>query len=292
MNERSLVGQDVILRAGCQPAPTASTCERLGQVANRAACLLIIFAAASLAAAQDTKPPAAPPAKPFPPALVSAGEARFIQQCAFCHGRDAAGGEDGPDLTRSKLVTDDRDGDQIGSVVRNGRAEKGMPRFTVSDQELSELVAYIKTQKTIAESQVGGRRGVDVADLQTGNAMAGKKYFDGEGKCASCHSPTGDLSGLANRLQGLKLEQRFLYPKDVKSKIVVTLASGEKIAGTLAYQDEFNVALTDASGRYRAWAVDRIQFAIDAPVEAHADLLMKYTDTDIHNLMAYLQTLK
>jgi mono/diheme cytochrome c family protein len=96
MNERSLVGQDVILRAGCQPAPTASTCERLGQVANRAACLLIIFAAASLAAAQDTKPPAAPPAKPFPPALVSAGEARFIQQCAFCHGRDAAGGEDGP----------------------------------------------------------------------------------------------------------------------------------------------------------------------------------------------------
>ncbi len=134
--------------------------------------------------------------------MVAAGESRFIQECAFCHGRDAGGGEDGPDLTRSKLVAEDRDGDQIGPVVRNGRAEKGMPRFTVSDQELAELVAYIKTQKTLAESQKGGRRGVDTADLQTGNAEAGKKYFNGAGKCSSCHSPTGDLSGLAKRFEG------------------------------------------------------------------------------------------
>jgi len=223
-----------------------------------------ILAAASIAAAQD----AAPAPKAFPAAEVEAGAAR------------------------SKLVADDRDGAQIGPVVRNGRPEKGMPRFTVSDREIAELVAYIKTQKTIAESQKGGRRGVDTADLQTGDAAAGKLYFNGAGKCSSCHSATGDLAGVAKRFEGLKLEQRFLYPKDVKAKIVITLPSGETVSGALAYQDEFNIALTDTSGRYRAWAVNSVKFTIDAPVEAHADLLARYTDDDIHNLMAYLQTLK
>jgi len=241
----------------------------------------LILAAASLAAAQDSKP-----------ALAAAGESRFVQDCAFCHGRDAGGGEDGPDLTRSKLVADDKGGDQIGPVVRNGRPDKGMPRFTVSDQELTGLVAFIQAEKTLAESQKGGRRGVDVADLQTGNAEAGKQYFNGAGKCSSCHSPTGDLAGVAKRLSGLSLEQRFLYPRGAKSKIVVTLPSGEMVAGQLAYRDEFNVALIDASGRYRAWAAGRVKFTIDAPAEAHAELLAKYTDDDIHNVMAYLQTLK
>src|SRR5437016_11002553 len=83
--------------------------------------------------------------------LVKAGESTFVQQCAFCHGRDTGGGESGPDLTRSKLVADDVDGSQIGPVVRNGR--NTMPRFTVSDQELLGLAAFIHTQKTIAENQ-------------------------------------------------------------------------------------------------------------------------------------------
>jgi len=249
--------------------------------------LAAILAAGSLAA-QDSKP--AP--KTYPPALVAAGESRFIQECAFCHGRDAGGGEDGPDLTRSQLVAEDHDGDRIGPVVRNGRPEKGMPHFTLSDKQLSELIAYIQTQKTLAESQKGGRRGVDASDLQTGDAEAGRKYFNGAGKCSSCHSPTGDLSGLAKRFEGLKLEQRFLYPKDVKGKIVVTLPSGQTVSGKLAYKDEFTVALTDDSGRYRSWLVSGVKFVIDTPAEAHADLLAQYTDKDIHNLMAYLQTLQ
>src|SRR5258707_7758922 len=138
--------------------------------------------------------------------VAQAGESPFVQEWAFCHGRDAGGGEDGPDLTRSKLVADDVAGDKIGPVVRNGRPQNGMPRFTVSDQELAELAAFIHARKTIAESQKGGRRGVDVTDLQTGNAEAGKQYFNGAGKCASCHSPAGDLADVAKRYEGLKLE--------------------------------------------------------------------------------------
>jgi cytochrome c oxidase cbb3-type subunit 3 len=216
----------------------------------------------------------------------------FLQQCAFCHGRDAAGGEEGPDLTRSKLVAADAGGDKIAPVVREGRPEKGMPRFTLSEADMAGVVAFIHDQKTKAEAQVGKRRGVEVADLQTGNVEAGKAYFNGAGKCASCHSPTGDLAGVAKRFEGLKLEERLLYPKGAKAKVTVTLASGETVTGELAYHDEFTIGLRDNARHYRSWPTSKVKFSIDAPADAHADLLAKYTDDDIHNLMAYLQTLK
>jgi len=235
---------------------------------------------------------AKPTARTYPPALVQSGNSLFGQNCAFCHGRDAGGGETGPDLTSSKLVADDVNGEKIGAVVRNGRPEKGMPRFSLSADEMAGLVAFIHTQAAGAAAQNGKRRGVDVADLQTGSAEAGKEYFNGAGKCASCHSAAGDLAGVAQRYAGLRLEERMLYPKDTPAKVKVTLPSGETMAGKLAYVDEFTVALRGASGEYRSWATSDVKYAVDAPVEAHAEMLGKYTDADIHNLMAYLQTLR
>ena len=167
-----------------------------------------------------------------------------------------------------------------------------MPSFNVSDSELRELVAFLKTSKYLSETAKGGRKGVDAADLQTGNAEAGKAYFNGAGKCATCHSPTGDFAGLAKRLQGLRLEQQMLYPRGAKSTLTVTTPSGEKITGKLAYQDEFVVALVDSAGRHRSWPASAVKFTVDAPAETHVELLSKYTDDDIHNLMAYLQSLK
>src|SRR5262245_8202410 len=227
-------------------------------------------------------------AKSYPPALVQSGEVLFVQHCAFCHGRDTGGGESGPDLTRSKVVTDDVDGNQIGPIVRNGK--NAMPRFGVSDQELMGLAAFVHTQKTLAESQNGKRRGVDASDLATGNVEKGKQYFTGTGKCSSCHSPTGDLAGVAKRRVGLQLFQRLMYPRGAKVTLTVTLPSGEKVAGTRAYQDEFSVALKDSSGRHRSWPVSKVKVEVDDPVQAHADLLARYTDDDIHNLMTYLMT--
>jgi mono/diheme cytochrome c family protein len=221
-----------------------------------------------------------------------AGRALFQQNCAFCHGRDAMGGETGPDLTRSKLVLADVSGDKISEVVRNGRPEKKMPAFNFSSGELIGLAAFIHDQVTRAASQKGARRGVDVADLQTGNVEAGRAYFDGVGTCAKCHSPTGDLAGIATRYEGLQLEERMLAPRDAKSRVTVTLPSGKKFAGTLAYLDEFTVALRDANGNYHSWSIANVKYTVDAPVQAHADLFPKYTDADIHNLMAYIQTLK
>lgn len=248
---------------------------------------LIALLPASFVASGQTQNP---PRKSFSPELVDSGQSLFQQNCAFCHGRDAAGGETGPDLTSSKLVAEDVNGNKIGVVVLNGRPEKGMPRFNFTDRQIAELAAFIHNQKTNAK--VGRRRGVAVSDLQTGSVVAGKQYFYGAGNCSSCHSPSGDLAHVAMRYQGLKLEERMLYPEGAAANVVVTLPSGESVSGTLAYRDEFTIGLRDASGWYRSWPIDTVKVSVSAPAEAHVDLLGKYTDADIHNLMAYLQTLR
>ncbi|MGA3087867.1 MAG: cytochrome c [Terriglobales bacterium] len=227
-----------------------------------------------------------------PPALVESGSSLFRQDCSFCHGRDAGGGESGPDLTRSKLVTEDVNGDKIGAVVRNGRTEKGMPRFELSDRQIASLTSFIHAQQNNMLTKKGGRKGVDVSDLRTGNAEAGKRYFEGAGGCAGCHSASLDLAGIASRYQGLELEQQMLYPKHAKSRVTVTIASGETVTGTLEYLDEFTVGLMDATGWYRSWRTSDVRITVDAPVNAHVDLLSRYTDANIHDLMAYLQTLR
>jgi len=244
-------------------------------------------------------PPPTTTAQQYPREQVDAGRVRFSAQCGFCHGRDAAGGEGGTDLTRSALVAADVRGDRIRPVVRTGRSDKGMPAFTLSDADLTAIVAFIHDQKAQAESATGGRRAVDVADLQSGNAEAGKLYFDSA--CSKCHSPSGDLAGIARRLQGLALLQRMLNPASggrgagrgpAPATVRVTTASGQVVTGTLAYRDEFTIALTDQSGWYRSWPTRQVTFAVDDPLQAHVEQLGKYTDADMHNVLAYLQTLR
>jgi len=246
-------------------------------------------------AAQTAKP--IPLKKVAPPAPPSAGAMRgkpmFVQNCAFCHGRDAAGGETGPDLTRSRLVMRDVTGDKIRGVIHTGRFEKGMPAFPrFTPAQLNDLIAYIRDQTRQLNSKPGGRRGVDVADLQTGDVAAGTAYFNGPWKCSSCHSPTGDLAGIATKYVGLELEKRMLYPEDAKPKVSVTTSSGESFSGVVAYHDEFYFAMIDSDGWYHSWPIKDLQYKIDPALEGHIDLFEKYTDADIHNLMAYLQTLR
>jgi len=126
---------------------------------------------------------------------------------------------------------------------------------------------------------------------------AGRQYFNGAGGCARCHAPTGDLKGVATRLQGLKLLQRMLYPDPGPSgrtpaTVTVTLRSGDQISGALAYHDEFTIALRDGSGWYRSWPASEVKFSIDNRLDAHTEQLGKYTDIDMHNVLAYLQTLR
>jgi cytochrome c oxidase cbb3-type subunit 3 len=167
-----------------------------------------------------------------------------------------------------------------------------MPGFNLSDTDLTSLVAFIHFQQDQALSQSGNRRGVSIGDLQTGNAEAGKQYFHGAGTCSKCHSETRDLAGIASRYQGLRLEQQMLLPRNVQSKVTVTTGTGNMFTGALAYRDEFTIGLMDEAGAYHSWPTAMIKFKVDSPADAHIELLKNYTDDDIHNLMAYLQTLR
>jgi len=248
------------------------------------------------------RPPATQTPQSYPPGQVDAGRTVFGAQCAFCHGRDAAGGAGGPDLTRSLLVAEDVRGDRIAPVVRSGRAAEGMPPFSLSEPDLAAVVAFIHDQKAQADTANGDRRTVDPADLQTGNAAAGQRYF--AARCSRCHEPTGDFAGLATRYPPLTLLQRMLYPRPappgrgggaparVPQTVTVTLPSGQVVEGRLAYRDEFTIALTDADGWYRSWPARDVKFSVDDPLQAHIDQLAKYTDGDMHDVLAYLQTLR
>jgi len=283
--------------------------------------------AIGLGFAQDAAPPAGPPAKgvkggaraqgkgrgnpaqspasrpgpqtatpqTYPAEQIQTGAQTFTAQCGFCHGRDTAGGEGGPDLTRSELVAQDVRGDKIAPLIRSGRGS--MPGFSdLTDAQISAIVAFIHDQKTKSESQEGGRQAVDPAQLSTGNADAGRAYFNGAGGCSACHSATGDLEGIGRRYQGLALIQRMLYPTagrpaPPRPKATVTLATGETVTGPLASQDEFSITVGEGDAR-KSYDKNAVKYKIDDPMSAHFDQLGKYTDADMHNVYAYLSTLK
>jgi len=231
---------------------------------------------------------------------IQAGESRFVSQCGFCHGRDAQGGETGPDLTRSPLVAEDVRGDKIGPMILSGRPDLGMPAFTLPAADVAAIVAFLHDAKSRAESAAGGRRSVDADDLQTGNAEAGKRYFNGAGGCAKCHSLSGPFATVGSRYQGLALLERMLYPRGGRGGrgspalpvVTITTATGEKVTGKLAYRDEFTITLIDSDGWNRSWPAAAVKVAGEDPLTAHSDQLGKYTDEEIHNVLAYIQTLK
>jgi cytochrome c oxidase cbb3-type subunit 3 len=235
-------------------------------------------------------------AQTYPIEQIQEGERRFSSQCGFCHGRDAAGGESGPDLTRSTLVAADTRGDKIAPLLHAGRPEQGMPAFNLSEPEVAAIVAFVHDQKTKAETLGGGRRSVEPADLATGDAAAGRLYFNGAGGCSGCHSATGDLAGVGTRYQGLALLQRMLYPSGrpapARPKVTVTLASGQTVVAPLASEDEFTLVILDPSGAQKTFEKRAVKFKVDDPMSVHFDQLGKYTDRDMHNVFAYLDTLK
>lgn len=263
-----------------------------------------LFAAASLTA-QAPAPPSAPSrprgngliSRSVPdPAAVERGQKTFSANCGFCHGSNAQGGDTGPDLVRSPLALDDERGDKIGPVILQGRANKGMPAFHLPAEQIQDIAAFLRFRQQAAID----RNAYTILNVVTGDRQKGREYFNGAGRCNTCHSPTGDLAGIAKKYDAVTLQSRFLYPRPrpgdsqpVRSQVSVTLSSGQTFSGTLDYIDDFNVALRDDAGQYHSFSRDsRLKIDVRDPLAAHADLLGKYTDSDMHNLLAYLVTLK
>jgi cytochrome c oxidase cbb3-type subunit 3 len=243
------------------------------------------------------RPPAYPVRPPADPAVVARGHQIFSANCSFCHGSDARGGEGGPNLIRSELVLNDNNGELIATVVQNGRLDKGMPKFDLSKEDIASIATFIHSMP------VGGRAATTgVVDPLVGDAKAGEAYFNGAGKCATCHSVTGDLAGIGARytdvraLQGAMLsgERRGESLESPHKTVTVTLDDGQTVEGTLYQVDDFIVSLVDANGNYHSYPRqgDSPKVVIKDPLQPHLDMLRTLKDGDIHNLTAYLVTLK
>lgn len=223
-------------------------------------------------------------------AAAKKGKVLFGQNCSSCHGENARGGE-GPNLVRSLVVLHDEKGEAIGKVVKSGPGM--MPAFTnLTDQQIYQIAEYLHEQVYLATNR--GTYGEQYQQTHSkGNAEQGKAFFAAH--CASCHSVTGDLAHIGSKFPTVEaIQRRFLWPESRREEVqgTVTTASSEKIAGTLVKLNDFDVALTDADGHYHSWPRQQVQVSVKDRLAAHRALLPLYTDADIHNLAAYLLTIK
>jgi mono/diheme cytochrome c family protein len=234
--------------------------------------------------------------RPVPPAdAVDRGKKQFVIQCASCHGADARGDDNGPDLVRSEIVLDDEQGSLIGPVVRKGRPNEAMPAFDLSDAQIQDLAAFLRERTQAAIN----RNAYPILNVLTGDAKSGQAFFNGAGRCNGCHSATGDLAGVGSRFRPEQLQARFLYPRGgrggappMPTTATVTPLSGRPVSGTLEFMDDFGIGLRDSEGYYRAFSRDSVKVDIQDPLAAHVQLLRQYTDKSMHDVLAYLATLK
>jgi cytochrome c oxidase cbb3-type subunit III len=242
-----------------------------------------------------------PDRAPGDPAAIERGKALYSVNCAFCHGADTRGGDSGPSLLRSGVVLDDQNGELIAPIVQNGRADRGMPKFAFSPDQVADIAAFIHTFRAAGYDESRQKP----PSILVGDAKAGEAYFNA--RCASCHSATGDLRGVASKIADEKvLQQTWLMPGSGGGRggpppvlapvptVTVTLPSGEKVEGKLQRIDDFTVSLITADGTYRSFRTegDTPKVEVHDPLQTHRELLRGYTDKDIHNVTAFLVTLK
>jgi len=223
------------------------------------------------------------------PATVQRGKDLFSANCGFCHGPEAMGTEQAPPLARNRLTSQDQNGEVLEPVIKEGRPAQGMPAFpSLTHEQIADIVSYLHARAR----EIRGPR-MPEERLLVGDAKAGEAYFNGAGKCGTCHSVTEDLKGVAGKYSPFVLETTMLTPRPKPLRATVVLVSGSSVTGEVKYQDEFVVSLFTSAGDYESFARASVRSVdIQDPLAFHKLQLAKYTDDDIHNLLAYLETLK
>lgn len=237
------------------------------------------------------------------PESAQRGQKIYAAECVTCHGASARGGQGGPDLVRSVMVLHDRYGDQIGPFLKKGHQTQTTPSAKFTDPQIDDIANFLhlKVADTMRTSPL-----FHAQNVLTGDAKAGQAYFNGDGKCSQCHSATADLKGIGAKYDPVDMQQKFLFPKPAfggrggrgggggkPTMVTVTPSAGKPVTGVLDRIDDFNVSLRDSDGEYHAWTRSpQLKITIDNPYRAHEELLDRISDKNMHDVTAYLETLK
>ena len=246
---------------------------------------------------------------PGDPVQIARGKTLFAINCRGCHGADLRGGDlGGPNLLRSQVALSDRNGELIVPIIHGSRQNMGMPAIELNDADANAVAAYVRSViETIQGQGAPPSAGREPPSILVGNASEGKAYF--QAKCSSCHSATKDLSNIAARIPDPKRlqdawlaggtreeeeESESAAPSARTVTATVTEPSGESYEGKLVRIDDFLVTLTLADGSQRSFrrTGGTPKVVIHDPLKVHRDLLSQYSDQDIHDVTAYLVTLK
>ncbi len=236
-------------------------------------------------------------------AAAERGKKTYASECVTCHGTSARGTDNGANLIRSTLVLRDRYGSAIGPFLKKGHPmQTGAPSAGLTAAQITDLSHFIWQR---VNDTLQGSPAYDVKNVLTGDPKAGQAYFTGEGRCTTCHSPAGDLAGYGRRYSPVEIQQRFVFPSatgrgrgagGTARKVVtvtVTAPGSEPVSGTVVSLDDFHVALRDAKGEYRSFTRTPAMTVLKSdPYAAHVELLDRLTDKAMHDVVAYLETLK
>lgn len=243
---------------------------------------------------------------PGDPKIIARGRGLYGVNCTGCHGADLRGGDmGGPNLLRSEVVLTDDKGEKIGAVVKNGRRGPvgAMPALQLPDEDITAITEYIHSVMGQAgrQGRPPERETPFELNVLVGDAASGQVYFSRV--CTRCHSATGDLRGIAARLSDPRALQNLWVSggasarnDDDERKVTatVTVPGSAPVSGRLVRIDDFIVSLELEGGVRRTFtrngAVPKVE--IKDPQEPHRRLVLELTDRDMHNVTAYLATLK
>ena len=276
-------------------------------------------------AAAAPRPPIGRPV--VDPAAHDRGRALWASHCIDCHGAQARGSDTGPNIIRTKTANYDRSAQQAGSVLgpflKAGHpTQSKKPGASFTDAEIADLANFLRQR---INDTMRGSPIFTVGDIVTGDAKAGEAFFNGDGGCAKCHNASQNtLAGIATRIPApVDLQQRMLFPgtatrgtrrprtrraaacrrrpqRQQRRRSIAMPSpcrshsgSGAPLSGVLVEESDFYVTLREADGTVRTVRrAPGMKVTRANPLQAHIDLLDRVTDAQIHDLVAYLETLK
>jgi cytochrome c oxidase cbb3-type subunit 3 len=225
-------------------------------------------------------------------AAAARGTPLFSQSCSFCHGPQGRGAA-APSLITSDVVLGDDHGEHLIPFLRKGRPEKGMPSFaTMTDDQLKDIAEFIHLQV----ETVANRGAYHVLNILVGNAEKGQAYV--EANCMSCHT-TETIAHIASKFRSPdQLQRSWIWPlRPADNSLAVTgtvkMPDGGVLSGRVREVSDFRIILIDTAGQTHA--IDRgpgITVEMKDPLAAHQAMIMTLKNDDMHNVTAYLETLK